>query len=208
MSKPETSVRPPSTSQLPGPRRSRKPKGRISSLNAPNTVGPTLGTSVARRASISGLSAPGALKSQRTSKTSQKLVVLPSAPQTKPLPGEDDDDLLGYETDAGIRMRDHKSEAERMSKEQRKRAGIKRITAYCIAESLKMKLLASFLKREHNVGPRVFDEALYAVSFQIAATFCYFQGILISFSNADVSSSSPARLWSKFQYSFCSSCEN
>ncbi|KAJ3908777.1 hypothetical protein F5879DRAFT_265888 [Lentinula edodes] len=165
MSKPEPSVRPPSTSQLPGSRRSRKPKGRISSLNAPlNAVGPTFGTSVARRASISGLSAPsGALKSQRTSKTSQKLVVLPSAPQTKPLPGEDDDDLLGYETDAGIRMRDHKSEAERMSKEQRKRAGIKRITAYCIAESLKMKLLASFLKREHNVGPRVFDEALYAM---------------------------------------------
>lgn len=172
MSKPEPSVRPPSTSQLPGSRRSRKPKGRISSLNTPlNAVGPTFGTSVARRASISGLSAPGALKSQRTSKTSQKLVVLPSAPQTKPLPGEDDDDLLGYETDAGIRMRDHKSEAERMSKEQRKRAGIKRITAYCIAESLKMKLLASFLKREHNVGPRVFDEALYAVSFQIAANF-------------------------------------
>ncbi|GAW03537.1 DUF155-domain-containing protein [Lentinula edodes] len=164
MSKPEPSVRPPSTSQLPGSRRSRKPKGRISSLNTPlNAVGPTFGTSVARRASISGLSAPGALKSQRTSKTSQKLVVLPSAPQTKPLPGEDDDDLLGYETDAGIRMRDHKSEAERMSKEQRKRAGIKRITAYCIAESLKMKLLASFLKREHNVGPRVFDEALYAM---------------------------------------------
>ncbi|KAJ3995744.1 hypothetical protein F5050DRAFT_1764886 [Lentinula boryana] len=26
-----------------------------------------------------------------------------------------------------------------------------------------MKLLASFLKREHNFGPRVFDEALYAM---------------------------------------------
>ncbi|KAJ3785367.1 hypothetical protein GGU10DRAFT_4816 [Lentinula aff. detonsa] len=64
---------------------------------------------------------------------------------------------------AGIRMRDYKSQAERMSKEQRKQVGIKRITAYCIAESLKTKLLASFLKREHNFGPRVFDEALYAM---------------------------------------------
>ncbi|KAJ3980333.1 hypothetical protein F5890DRAFT_1542210 [Lentinula detonsa] len=50
-----------------------------------------------------------------------------------------------------------------MSKEQRKQVGIKRITAYCIAESLKMKLLASFLKREHNFGPRVFDEALCTI---------------------------------------------
>ncbi|KAJ3986496.1 DUF155-domain-containing protein [Lentinula detonsa] len=163
MSRLEPSVRLPSASQLPNPKHSRRPKGRISSLNVPpNAGGPPLGPSMARRVSISGLSTAGA-KSQRTSKTSQKLVVLPSAPQTKPIPGEEDEDVIGYETDAGIRMRDYKSQAERMSKEQRKRAGIKRITAYCIAESLKMKLLASFLKREHNVGPRVFDEALYAM---------------------------------------------
>jgi uncharacterized Rmd1/YagE family protein len=73
------------------------------------------------------------------------------------------DDFLGYETDKGIR--EHKSEAERMSKEQRKQAGFKRITAYCVAESFKMKHLASFLKREHNVAPRVFDEALYVAYY-------------------------------------------
>ncbi|KAJ2916575.1 hypothetical protein MD484_g3852, partial [Candolleomyces efflorescens] len=50
-----------------------------------------------------------------------------------------------------------------MSKEERKKAGYRRITAYCIAEGLKMKSLAGFLKREHNVLPRVFDEALYAM---------------------------------------------
>jgi uncharacterized Rmd1/YagE family protein len=73
-----------------------------------------------------------------------------------------DEDLRhGYETDAGVR--DVKSDAERMSKDQRKRAGFKRITAYCVAETFKMKLLASFLKREHNVLPRVFDEALYVM---------------------------------------------
>ncbi|KAJ3985368.1 hypothetical protein F5890DRAFT_1409542 [Lentinula detonsa] len=54
-------------------------------------------------------------KSQRNSKTSQKLVVLPSAPQTKPILGEDKD-IFGYETDAGIRMRDYKSQADRMSR--------------------------------------------------------------------------------------------
>lgn len=51
-----------------------------------------------------------------------------------------------------------------MNKEQRKKAGFKRITTYCVAESFKMKLLASFLRREHNVMPRVFDDALYVVS--------------------------------------------
>ncbi|KAG6840699.1 hypothetical protein C0991_005002 [Blastosporella zonata] len=99
-------------------------------------------------------------KAQRTSKTSQKLVVLPSAPQTRPLFADDEDLTLGYETDG---VRELKSQAERMSKEQREGAGFKRITAYCVAESFKTKLLALFLKREHNVAPRVFDEALYVM---------------------------------------------
>ncbi|KAF8196733.1 hypothetical protein K438DRAFT_1825473 [Mycena galopus ATCC 62051] len=113
----------------------------------------------ARRTSVSGLPPKTA---QRTSKTSQKLVVLPSAPQTKPLLADGDEELaFGYETDAG--HREYKSQGERMTKEQRKRAGFRRITVYCICESLKMKLLSSFLKREHNVAPRVFDEALYVM---------------------------------------------
>lgn len=110
-------------------------------------------------------------KPLRTSKTTGKLVLLPSAPQTKPLlvppgaayPGAPEEDVLGYETDAGI-VREYKSAAERMNKAQREKAGYSRITAYCLAEEMKMKLLAGFLKREHNVQPRVFDEAMYVVS--------------------------------------------
>lgn len=126
---------------------------------------------VGRRPSISGLALTGNInpvsglpKAQRTSKTTQKLVVLPSEPQTKPLPppDEEDADLHGYETDRGVR--DHKSAGERMSKVQREKAGFKRITAYCVADEFKTKLLASFLKREHNVQPRVSDEAMYVVS--------------------------------------------
>lgn len=145
----------PSSSNLPG---RRKPSTRLRPLGT-SDGGP--GQPNARRGSISGLaSAP---KAQRTSKTSHKLVVLPSAPQTRALPTDVEEDLtLAAETDGGVR--EYKSEAERMSKEQRKQAGYKRITAYCVAESFKMKLLASFLKREHNVSPRVFDEALYVVS--------------------------------------------
>lgn len=115
-----------------------------------------------RRTSVSGLATTGQ-KAQRSSKTTQKLVLLPSAPQTKPLLTTVSDDILGYETDTGV-IREYKSAGERMSKEQRKRAGYKRITAYCIPEELRMKLLASFLKREHNVTPRAFDEAMYVVS--------------------------------------------
>ncbi|PIL23433.1 hypothetical protein GSI_14744 [Ganoderma sinense ZZ0214-1] len=123
---------------------------------------------LARRPSVTGIGltnpVTGASKTQRTSKTTQKLVVLPSAPQTKPPPPEaetDEEALHGYETDRGVR--EHKSTGERMSKEQREKAGYRRITAYCLAEGFRMKLLASFLKREHNVKPRVFDEAMYVM---------------------------------------------
>ncbi|KAH9855362.1 DUF155-domain-containing protein [Lenzites betulinus] len=123
---------------------------------------------LARRPSVSGMAlanpVAGGAKAQRTSKTTQKLVVLPSAPQTKPLalqPEEDEEQLLGYETDQGVR--EHKSAGERMSKDRREEAGFRRITAYCVAGNLKMKLLTSFLKREHNVKPRVYDEALYVM---------------------------------------------
>ncbi len=51
-----------------------------------------------------------------------------------------------------------------MGKEERERQGYPRLTAYCIAEGFRSKALAAFLKREHGVHPRVFDEAIYAVS--------------------------------------------
>ncbi|KAH7919043.1 DUF155-domain-containing protein [Leucogyrophana mollusca] len=156
MSRPTAgTIRSPSQPLLPTARhRLRAGHPPLSSITNPR---PALGT---RRPSVSGLTT-GAPKAQRTSKTTQKLVVLPSAPQTKPLVADEEDDFLGYERDAGVR--EYKSDAERMTKEQRKRAGFKRITAYCVSESFKMKLLASFLKREHNVHPRVFDEALYVM---------------------------------------------
>ncbi|KAK0203618.1 DUF155-domain-containing protein [Desarmillaria ectypa] len=146
-------------SQLRLPSTSKGP-GRLTRPNRLGSLSSSIeGHSHARRASVSS-----ATKVQRTSKTSQKLVVLPSAPQTKPFPADEDEDLtLGYETDAGVTVREYKSEAERMSKEQRHRAGYKRLTAYCIAEVFNMKLLASYLKREHNVYPRIFDEAMYAM---------------------------------------------
>ncbi|EJU02183.1 DUF155-domain-containing protein [Dacryopinax primogenitus] len=89
----------------------------------------------------------------RTSKTSQKLVELPEDVQTAPVPS----------TSPPPPEHEARSEGERMSKEQRERAGFKRITAYATAESYRSRALIAFLKREHGVTPRVFDEAIYAV---------------------------------------------
>ncbi|KAK0472718.1 DUF155-domain-containing protein, partial [Armillaria novae-zelandiae] len=108
----------PSTTKAPGRRTRTNRLGSSSSGIEDN--------SQAQSASVSS-----AAKDQRTSKTSQKLVVLP--------------------------------EAERMSKEQRHRAGYKRLTAYCVAEVSNMKLLVMYLKHKHNISPRIFDEAMYAV---------------------------------------------
>ncbi|KAG8933374.1 hypothetical protein FRC03_000514 [Tulasnella sp. 419] len=102
-------------------------------------------------------------KTQRTSKTSQKLVVLPSEPQTRPLPDELRTDGQVSAPGAVTHTHEHRSEGEKMGKEERQRAGFKRLTAYCVAGGFRMKLLAAFLKREHGVQPRTFDEAIYAV---------------------------------------------
>ena len=123
----------------------------------------TLVTPPALTSSPTGATKPAA--TQRTSKTHQRLVELPSDPQTRPHRVEDgeDDAIHGYETDTGVRMREHKSAIERMTKAERRRAGCRRITAYWLADGFRMKLLANFLRREHNVIPRSFDEALYVV---------------------------------------------
>ncbi|GJE96559.1 DUF155-domain-containing protein [Phanerochaete sordida] len=150
-----------STTPLPRLRPKRPLTGTPSSRNVPARR-PSFSGGLPRAGAINPVT--GAPKAQRTSKTTQKLVLLPSAPQTKPLLADDDEELQhGYETDRGVR--DIKSEGERMSKVEREKAGYKRMTAYCVAEGFKMKLLASFLKREHNAQPRVFDEAMYVTYF-------------------------------------------
>ncbi|KAH9074186.1 DUF155-domain-containing protein [Lactarius deliciosus] len=138
----------------------------------PPRLGPTRKSSFSlqRTASITAplvSSQTGSTKppaAQRTSKTHQRLVELPSDPQTRPLPteGGEDDAIHGYETDAGV-VRENKSAAERMTKAERRSAGCRRITAYWLADGFRMKLLANFLKREHNVVPRSFDEVLYVM---------------------------------------------
>ncbi|KAH7098362.1 DUF155-domain-containing protein [Auriculariales sp. MPI-PUGE-AT-0066] len=101
-----------------------------------------------RRPSVGAMD-NAANKVSRSTKTSQKVVVLPTEAQTSSMQGF----ALTEETH---------HEGERMTKDQREQAGYRRLTAYCVAESFKLKLMAAFLKREHAVTPRMYEEALYA----------------------------------------------
>jgi hypothetical protein len=154
---------------------------------------PLTSLSTSPKTARSRAATPKTAHAQRTTKTSQKLVVLPSDPQTKLLRVDNEDPHHGYETDNGVR--EYKSSAERMNKEQRKQAGYKRITAYCLAEGFNMKLLTSFLKREHNVIPRVFDEAVYTVSRSHTVLYQLYIRV-------DVPLAAFTRLQSKYQHPF------
>ena len=88
-----------------------------------------------------------------------------------------------------------------MGKEERENEGYPRLTAYCIAEGFRSKALAAFLKREHGVNPRVFDEAIYAVS-QITISDCLTQYMFQAYHlpllpgyapNVNVRSSAPSK---------------
>ena len=140
----------------------------------PETAAPRSGLQPIQKKSTQKLTNPAA-KAQRTSKTSQKLVVLPSEPQKKPFPLPDEEVISEIAED--VALEDRRSPGERMNKEQRKKAGYKRLTAYCIADGIKTKATAAFLKREHGVSPRVFDEAIYVVSLH---TFNYVKIIEVS----------------------------
>lgn len=149
------------------------------------TVAPQLGKALKAAAGPRG--------QKRSTKTSQKLIELPSGPQTKPFvdgdseeedwpheyPGSEVGEFIGDEEQRRLglgrtrkRLREYRSAGERMTKDQRKNAGYKRLTAYCVAEGFKMNLLKMFLKREHNVQPRVYDEACYVVRVPSSQVIC------------------------------------
>jgi hypothetical protein len=110
----------------------------------------------------------------RTSKLTQKHVLLPEEIQTRPLgsanvpttPPPRYSSTSESNTGTSTTYDEHeRTDAEKMSKSQRQEAGLPRLTAYATAESYRIKLLQAFLKREHGVGVvRVFDDAVYAVS--------------------------------------------
>ncbi|KAG0279276.1 hypothetical protein BGZ95_001751 [Linnemannia exigua] len=111
----------------------------------------------------------------RTTKVSQKLVMLPEDQEEA---DEDDIELpegpfsdqlmdpFRDETEFRGRRRGLHGRApthsELLTKEQRNARGLARVVAYCTADGYDTKKLSAYLKANHGVYPRLYDEALYA----------------------------------------------
>jgi uncharacterized Rmd1/YagE family protein len=103
----------------------------------------------------------------RTSKVTEKLVLLPEADQV-------DEEKAAFEaedtetppTDDDLALRRvrtlGKSEAERLPKAQRAEK-LARVTAYCTASAFKLTATAEFLKAQHNARTKLYDDCLYVV---------------------------------------------
>nr|XP_019009802.1 cytoplasmic protein [Kwoniella pini CBS 10737]OCF48583.1 cytoplasmic protein [Kwoniella pini CBS 10737] len=123
----------------------------------------------------------------RTSKTTEKHVLLPEDPQLAPLPKSPMGSQINLLIPPPKSIResrqpyyqqhpsssstinisnssDERNEAEKMTKREREENKLPRLTAYATADGYRLKLLQAFLKREHGVGVvRVFDDCVYAV---------------------------------------------
>ena len=120
---------------------------------------------------LSGRSLPvsGAHIPARTSKTSEKLVLLPET--TEQLDDEDDADIddSAPPRDEELRRRRisrraGRSDAERLPKSQRiADPQLARVTAYCTAQSYKLQTTAAFLKDQHGAKTKLYDDCLYCV---------------------------------------------
>ncbi|KAH6853522.1 hypothetical protein B0I37DRAFT_359507 [Chaetomium sp. MPI-CAGE-AT-0009] len=116
----------------------------------------------------------------RTTKVSEKLVLIPEAPEAGDEEAESDDELVRRASllrceDENRPLKDEeldvlrkrggirgKSYAERLPKLQRGEK-VSRLTAYCTAQSYKMKATAEFLRKTHEAKTKLYDDCLYAV---------------------------------------------
>ena len=106
----------------------------------------------------------------RTSKVSEKLVLLP---ETEPAQdekgdfGEDEDATPMTDEDTERRKKPptsmkEKSYAERLPKSSRTEK-LPRVTAYCTAQAYKMRATAEFVRTKHGAKTKLYDDCLYTV---------------------------------------------
>ncbi|ABN67252.2 nuclear division protein [Scheffersomyces stipitis CBS 6054] len=105
----------------------------------------------------------------RTSKTSQKLVLIPesqryhtnSPPNLPPNSTSTSSQAsAGAVVDVELQAQIERSRAEMMSKDARAQE-FSRMTAYFICEQFNLAGVSKFLRENHEVKPRMYDEALY-----------------------------------------------
>ncbi|EDK36315.2 hypothetical protein PGUG_00413 [Meyerozyma guilliermondii ATCC 6260] len=93
----------------------------------------------------------------RTSKTSQKLVLIPEQQRyTSPPPPM----ALSSQISPELQTQIQRSRAELMSKEDRQHE-FNRMTAYYICEQFNIEAVSKFLAQNHEVKPRLYDESLF-----------------------------------------------
>ncbi|KAI0521482.1 hypothetical protein F5B22DRAFT_595128 [Xylaria bambusicola] len=108
----------------------------------------------------------------RTTRISEKLVLLPETPDE---PENDEDEERIQVEDEGRPLKDEerdvlrkrgglrgKSYAERLPKFERAEK-LARLTAYCTAQSYKIKSTSEFLRKKHDAKTKLYDDCLYTV---------------------------------------------
>ncbi|ODV61446.1 Rmd8p, partial [Ascoidea rubescens DSM 1968] len=95
----------------------------------------------------------------RTSKTSQKLVLIPDVKHTNLNLNPSFNHQIPPSNVSSKKI-PKKTKAEKMPKEIRSQ-NFPRLTAYYISEEIDLNLSISFLKTYHKVSPRLYDEVLY-----------------------------------------------
>ena len=113
----------------------------------------------------------------RTTKISEKLVLLPETNQKDEADEEADSDaiLARLQEDDNRPLNDEelevlrmkggvrgKSYAERLPKRQRADK-VSRLTAYCTAQAFKIKSTAEFLRKKHEAKTKSYDDCLYVI---------------------------------------------
>lgn len=100
----------------------------------------------------------------RTTKVSEKLVLLPETVEEKASDFDEDNDVAPTRDDEEIRRRSTggKSYAERLPKARRAEK-LARVTAYCTAEAYNMRATAAFVRMRHHARTKLYDDCLYTV---------------------------------------------
>lgn len=93
----------------------------------------------------------------RSSKSMQKLVLIPDETAQTPTVPEEESEAT---TDNIFTSEYSRTRAENMTKEDRE-LEYPRVTAYYIAEGFHLKLASKFLDKYHLVSPRLYDDMLY-----------------------------------------------
>lgn len=100
----------------------------------------------------------------RTTKLSEKLVLIPEDIKP-PFQLEEDKNESGPPLDESFDTitpsNTRKTYAERLPKERRTEK-FPRVTAYCISDGIRLAATARYLRNNHKISPRVYNEALYA----------------------------------------------